>query len=175
MNTTKGFTLVELLVVIAIIAILSAVVILIVNPLELLKRGRDATRLKDLSNLASAINVSLQEATSSAVLILCKENGTYPCNGSSNAGSRSTNGTGWVKADLSQKAVTVPTLPIDPLNNNEFHYTYCADNDSWEINATLESDTLKPQMYSDGGNEGDRYEVGSNYFLLAAVGGSCEY
>lgn len=30
-------------------------------------------------------------------------------------------------------------------------------------------------MYTDGGNEADRYEVGSNYFLLAAVGGSCEY
>ena len=71
--------------------------------------------------------------------------------------------------------MTVSTLPIDPLNNNEFHYTYCADNDSWEMNTTLESDNLKAKMFSDGGNELDRYEVGSNYFLLAAVGGSCEY
>lgn len=157
---SAGFTLVELLVVIAIIAILATVVVLIINPLELIKRSRDSVRMKDLSNLASAINVSLQEATSSAVAILCKENGTYPCNGSSNIASRLTNGTGWVKADLSQKAVTVPTLPIDPLNNNEFHYTYCANNDVWEINATLESDTLKPKMYSDGGNEGDRYRRG---------------
>lgn len=63
----RGFTLVELLVVIAIIGILTAVVILIINPLELMKRGRDSIRMKDLSNLQSAINVSLQEATSSGV------------------------------------------------------------------------------------------------------------
>lgn len=176
---TQGFTLVELLVVIAIIAILAAVVILIINPLELMKRGRDATRLKDLSNLSSAINVSLQEALTAPVTILCKESGQYPCVGRSNNEGRSTNGTGWVKADLSQKAVTVPTLPVDPINDGDYHYTYCAANldgqDGWEINATLESDQLKSKMYSDGGNEGDRYEVGSNYFLLAATGGSCEY
>ena len=46
----KGFTLVELLVVIAIVAILAAVVVLIINPLELTRRGRDAARLTDLSN-----------------------------------------------------------------------------------------------------------------------------
>ncbi|MBU0999767.1 prepilin-type N-terminal cleavage/methylation domain-containing protein, partial [Patescibacteria group bacterium] len=67
----KGFTLVELLVVIAIIAILAAVVVLIINPLELTRRGRDAARLTDLSNLQQAINVAVQEATGSAATILC--------------------------------------------------------------------------------------------------------
>ncbi|MBI5221157.1 MAG: prepilin-type N-terminal cleavage/methylation domain-containing protein, partial [Candidatus Liptonbacteria bacterium] len=38
---TKGFTLIELLVVIAIIAILAAVVILTLNPGQLLKQARD--------------------------------------------------------------------------------------------------------------------------------------
>jgi len=182
LNITKnhyGFTLVELLVVISIIAILAAAVILIINPLEFIKRGRDATRLKDLENLASVINITLQNATSNPVQTLCKESGSYPCVGKSNnsgASNRLTNGTGWVKADFtSNTSVTVPTLPIDPINDPDYHYTYCADADKWEINATLESDQLRGKMYSDGGNESDRYEVGSNYFLLAAVGGSCEY
>lgn len=135
--------------------------------------------MKDLSNLASAINVSLQEALTTPVTILCKDSGQYPCVGRSNNQSRLTNGSGWVRADLSQKAVTVPTLPVDPINDTDYHYTYCADKidgtNAWEINATLESDQLRGRMYQDGGNEGDRYEVGSNYFLLAAVGGSCEY
>lgn len=61
-ESAQGFTLVELLVVIAIIAILAAVVILIINPLELIHRSRDATRMKDLDNLVQAINVSMQEA-----------------------------------------------------------------------------------------------------------------
>lgn len=173
----KGFTLVELLVVIAIIAILAAVVVLIINPLELTRRGRDAARLTDLANLQSAINVAVQESTGSgAVAVLCKVAGTYPCNGSSHTGTRASDGTGWVKTDLSaQKSVSVPTLPIDAVNSAAYHYTYCAASDAWEINTVLESDQQKGKMTTDGGNENDKYEVGSNLTLVAASGGSCTY
>lgn len=172
-----GFTLVELLVVIAIIAILAAVVVLIINPLELTRRGRDAARLTDLSNLQNAINVAVQEATGSgAVAVLCKASGSYPCNGASHTGTRVSNGTGWVKTDLSvQKSVSVPTLPVDPVNSAANHYTYCANNDAWEINTVLESDQQKDKMTNDGGGENDKYEVGSNLGLIAASGGSCTY
>ncbi len=178
----RGFTLVELLVVIAIIAILAAVVVLIINPLELTRRGRDAARLTDLANLQNAINVAVQEATGAgAVAVLCGVGGTYPCNGSSNTGTRVANGTGWVKVDLSSsKSVSVPTLPVDPVNDATYHYTYCANNDQWEIDAVLESDQQKGKMANDGGNENatdttGRYEVGSNLSLIAASAGSCTY
>ncbi|MBI2314658.1 prepilin-type N-terminal cleavage/methylation domain-containing protein [Candidatus Daviesbacteria bacterium] len=176
----KGFTLVELLVVIAIIAILAAVVVLIINPLELTRRGRDAARLTDLANLQQAINVAVQEATASAAAILCS-GGATPCSGSSNTGTRATGGTGWVKVNLSaQNSVSVPTLPIDPLNDTTNHYTYCSDGDAWEINTVLESEQQKGKMATDGGNEPaadttGRYEVGSNLTLIAASGGSCTY
>ena len=173
----SGFTLVELLVVIAIIAILAAVVVLVINPLELTRRGRDAARLTDLSNIQSALNVSIQESTGSGgVAILCKTAGTYPCNGSSHTGSRTADGSGWVKADLgSQKSVTVATLPIDPINSATYHYTYCSNNDAWEIAAVLESDQQKGKMTGDGGDEATNYEVGSNLQLISASGGSCTY
>ena len=183
----RGFTLVELLVVIAIIAILAAVVVLIINPLELTRRGRDAARLTDLANLQNAINVTVQEATGSGTAsILCKPTGSYPCGGSagqgqSNVGTRLADGTGWVKADLAaQTSVSVPTLPVDPVNNPTYHYTYCADNDSWEINTVLESEQQKGKMANDGGNENatdttGRYEVGSKLTIIAATGGSCTY
>lgn len=178
----SGFTLVELLVVIAIVAILAAVVVLIINPLELTRRGRDAARLTDLANLQNAINVAVQEATGSgAVAVLCKVSGSYPCTGKSNVETRASNGTGWVKADLgSQQSVSVPTLPIDPVNSTVYHYTYCAASDQWEINAVLESEQQKNKMATDGGNENNtdttgRYEVGSNLTLIAPSGGSCTY
>ena len=173
----SGFTLVELLVVIAIIAILAAVVVLIINPLELTKRGRDANRLTDLSNLQNAINVAVQEATGAgAVAVLCGAGGSYPCNGSSNIATRVANGSGWVKVDLSSsKSVSFPTLPVDPINNVAHHYTYCANNDAWEIDAVLESDQQKGKMIDEGGNESDKYEVGSNLSLIAGSGGSCTY
>lgn len=178
----KGFTLVELLVIISIIAILAAVIILVINPLELIHRSRDATRIKDLDNLAQAINVSTQEAgmsSNSIVSILCKTSGSYPCVGStfpSTGNSRLTNGNGWVKANLAiQSSVTFTSLPVDPVNNANYHYTYCADGDKWEINAALESDQIGSKAYSDGGNTVDHYEVGSSYTLIANSGGSCEY
>lgn len=176
-KSAQGFTLVELLVVIAIIAILAAVVVLIINPLEFTRRGRDAARLSDLANLQNAINVAVQESTGSgAVAVLCSSSGTYPCDGSSNTGTRLSNGSGWVKIDLSaQKSVSVPTLPVDPVNTATLHYTYCAASDAWEIDTVLESDQQKGRMTGDGGNEPDKYEVGSNLTLINASGGSCTY
>ena len=175
----KGFTLVELLVVISIIAVLAAVITLVINPLELIKRSKDSSRLKDLQNLSQAINVALQEgslASSSIVSMLCKDSGTYPCVGKSNEGTRITDGTGWVKVNFaSQNAIKIPTLPIDPTNNTDYHYTYCADNDTFEVDTTLESDKFRPQMAMDGGDTADYYETGSNLNLIANSGGSCTY
>ncbi len=181
----------ELLVVIAIIAILAAVVVLIINPLELTRRSRDARRLTDLTNLQNAINVAVQEATNSGAAILCA-GGSYPCGGAAGTGrsggtglgGRESDGTGWVKVNLgSSQSVSIPTLPADPVNDDTYHYTYCADNDAWEINTVLESVQQRNLMATDGGpdpadNATDttgRYEVGSNLGLMLSTGGVCDY
>ena len=63
-KSRKGFTLIELLVVIAIIAILSVVVILTLNPAELLRQSRDANRVTDMATLKSAISLYLADVSS---------------------------------------------------------------------------------------------------------------
>lgn len=167
-KTAHGFTLVELLVVIAIIAILAAVVVLIINPLEMMKQARDTTRMTDLAALQSAINVAVQEATASGSDILCVGGMTGGiCTGDSGTGSRTPNGTGWVKVNLSaQKSVSVPTLPIDPLNTGSNIYTYTSDGNTWEINAVLESEKYSPKMGIDGGDQPAVWEVGSSLSLI---------
>lgn len=178
-SKTEGFTLVELLVVIAIIAILAAIVVLIINPLELTRRGRDAARLTDLASLQNAINVAVQESTSSGNGNVLCNGGTLGegCSGDSNpdsAANRNSNGTGWVKVNLSsQKSVSVPTLPVDPINNATYHYSYQTDTpaagqapDRWEIDAVLESTQYTPKMNQDGGNNANSYEVGSDLVII---------
>lgn len=60
-NQRRGFTLIELLIVIAIIAVLSVVVILSLNPAELLRQARDSNRLSDMATLKSAIALYLAD------------------------------------------------------------------------------------------------------------------
>ncbi|MCR4305685.1 MAG: hypothetical protein NUV73_01200 [Candidatus Daviesbacteria bacterium] len=120
----------------------------------------------------------MQEATSSENEILC--NGAdFPCFGRSGgpgAAGRQNDGTGWVKVNLSSGGIVLlPALPVDPVNNANYHYTYCASDTGWEINATLESEQLGIKTSSDGGNDADSFEVGSDYFLISPGGGSCEY
>ncbi|OGE37507.1 hypothetical protein A3B45_01865 [Candidatus Daviesbacteria bacterium RIFCSPLOWO2_01_FULL_39_12] len=171
----SGFTLVELIVVISIIAILAVVVAIIINPFEIMRRGRDADRLSHLAQLQQAIAVAVQESTASAAETLCV-NTTAPCSGTSDVGSRSNNGSGWVKVDLSsQQTVAFATLPIDPTNSTTYHYAYCSDGAEWEIDTVLESQRETPKMAGDGGNDDVVYEVGLNLSLIAASGGSCTY
>jgi len=59
----KGFTLIELLVVIAIIAILSVVVVLTLNPAEMLRRSRDSNRASDLSVIKTALGLYLADVS----------------------------------------------------------------------------------------------------------------
>jgi prepilin-type N-terminal cleavage/methylation domain-containing protein len=74
----KAFTLIELLVVIAIIAILSVVVILTLNPAELLRQARDSSRVSDVATLTNALNVYLADQGTAASFSLGNSSGTYP-------------------------------------------------------------------------------------------------
>lgn len=78
-------------------------------------------------------------------------------------------GSGWVSVDLrpvferaSYNAMP-DSLPIDPINNDEFHYTYCSNGIDWEINAKFETKKYKKEYsIEDGGDSEERFELGSD-------------
>ncbi len=166
-RVNRGFSLVELLVILAILAILAIIINSVINPLEIAKRSRDATRLADLTQLQKVINFIALEDITGTTNTVCFDN---QCQGlSTDENATKTDGTGWVKVNLAaQKIVSMSKLPLDPLNNGLNVYAYKGDplNNNWEINAALESSAYRDRMKNDGGDDDDKYEIGTKLTII---------
>jgi len=190
---TKAFTLIELLVVIAILAVLAVAVTLILNPAELIRQGRDSTRLSDLATIEKAIGlyqvdqpgawlgtssiayVSLPDSNSdcssysTSSLPSLPTGWSYRCVPS--ASSTAVDGTGWIPIDLTQASFSSPLarLPIDPVNSatSSLYYTYYAG--SYELTANVESVRYLTEEADDGGELSTMYERGTHFNLAVAA------
>lgn len=140
----KGFTLLELLIVIAVIAILSAILIFILDPTETLSKSRDAQRISDLGSLKTAMGVYLTTVSTRQIggaanvnciggpaqkLYLSVPTGTVTAGTwggitfanmlmTSAASSTAVDGTGWIPVNFGaiQGGSPISGLPIDPTN-----------------------------------------------------------
>jgi len=167
-GSRKSFTLIELLVVLAIVAILSVVVILTLNPAELMKQARDSTRLSDLSTLNTALAAYNADVTggfmgTSTVVYVslpdtsptCANLGlpslpagyTYSCAIAANL--KKADGTGWIPVNFSQISFGAPisNLPVDPVNTTTTgnYYTYVPGG-SWILTTLPESAKQKTAL-----------------------------
>ena len=171
---TKGFSLIELLVVIAIVAVLAVAVVLVLNPAELIKQGRDATRISDLGTINSALSYYLSTATNPDTSFgvsgfICRNttntSSTFTAAGACTINAtRGISGAGWVAVKLDDASGGSPlgSLPADPLGTADFGYPYlyagngsesAANANTFELNARLESTKYRPNMVTDGGNK----------------------
>jgi prepilin-type N-terminal cleavage/methylation domain-containing protein len=183
-QTNKGFTLIELLVVIAIIGVLAAVVLLAINPAELLRRSRDSTRLSDLSSLRKAIDATFVDGAG-ALVLPC----TTVCSSTTTTAGKSAVGTGWIGAAGGTFDMTryISTLPSDPVNaattvacnstitngggtcttNRQVTVTavyqfISATDGTYELDTVLESTQNLARLNTDGGNDANRFETGTD-------------
>ena len=174
----KGFTLIELLIVIGILAILTAAVVVVLNPAELLKQARDSQRMSDLDSVKSAVSLYLATAstpdltegiTGDAARTTAATSTYNPFTTITNYSISSTtaiNGTGWVTVKLSDTSGGSPlsALPLDPVNNTNYFYGWAADEsaNTFELDARLESSKYSGKMTTDGGSSADFYEIGTD-------------
>jgi prepilin-type N-terminal cleavage/methylation domain-containing protein len=188
----SSFTLIELLVVLALVAILSVVVVMTLNPAELLKQARDSNRLSDLATVNTALNLFSTDVTSgfmgtSTVIYVsipdtdpnCSNLGlptstpfgfSYRCSTSQNY--KKSDGTGWIPVNLASISSGSPlsSLPVDPINTTSSgsYYLYSFGG-GYELAANMESTKQKSatgSSGSDGGKSLSSYEVGNNLSLI---------
>jgi prepilin-type N-terminal cleavage/methylation domain-containing protein len=182
----KGFTLIELLVVIAILAVLMSVIVVTLNPAEMLKKTRDTKRIADLDALRTAINLYVTDQGSlPSFSANCY---VYTSGAPANGGctptvvpSQAINANGWIPIDFTKISSGAPlsSLPIDPKNSTTsavtttyvYYFAGKTASSTFELDANMES-----AYYSnggagdveskDGGNNPDLYEVGSDLSLM---------
>ncbi len=193
-SSTQSFTLIELLIVIGILAILTAAVVIILNPGELLKEARDSSRMTDMASISKTVqllltqNPSLNLGTASTVYISIPDTSatcanitslptlpsgySYHCVTSAN--STNINGTGWLPIDFTAQGIqNLSALPLDPTNavstSTPLFYAYVANPTAGTFTAyaaSLESNKYQPSAAQDGGVSSIAYEKGSNAALM---------
>lgn len=182
-----GFTLIEILVTFSLVSVLSGVVLLALNPVELIKKAHDTRRLDDLAYLdralgilrsdqsslwfgsSSVVYVSLPDTTSTCAnlgLPTLASGWSYNCVTNSNL--KKSDGNGWLPVNFTEFSAggLVPALPVDPVNSasSSLYYTYVFG--SWELTAKMESAAYgnggsKDVVSTDGGTSSNRFETGN--------------
>ncbi len=189
-QSKRGFTLIELLVVIAILAILAVAVVLVLNPAELLKQGRDTTRISDLAAVNSAIALFVADVRTYTWSTVATPNctGATPFTGGGGSitctvvSSTVVTGAGWVPVNFSAISSGAPLsrLPLDPVNSGVNEYLYAASSTAgyFELVANMESVKYATNGTADvesntkdggsGTNSNNVYQVGSELDLISA-------
>jgi hypothetical protein len=170
----KGFTLIELLIVVGLLIIIAVAFILIINPVEILKRTRDDRRISEITELNKAVASSIVDNT------IMFPNAFYEGNSCTTA-DRDVDGSGWAGGWGGTLEPYLHSLPVDPINTSDVCYYFGMSSiGTWEINAVLESRQNIDVVVNDNGNAGDfdtcanvvmpdslcRYEVGTDLELI---------
>ncbi|NCT55361.1 type II secretion system protein [bacterium] len=160
-NKAKAFTLIELLVVLAIVTVLALVFTVALNPFKRIQESRDSKRQADLQSVRSALDIALTDGT-----ITLTGTELSPTTGNSKTDTRVADGTGWVKYTLiaeSGLAEQISILPEDPLGNSApcNGYEFSSDGTYYELKTCFETTKYQGYYTTDGGNNADRWELGS--------------
>jgi len=150
------------------IAILIAGVIFIVKPSKILEKSRDSQRSSDMKNLTTALAKYLADGHDFKGLV-----GPYSsidAGFTNNTALENIDGSGWIPLNFKLISTGAPfdLLPIDPLNNTIYNYRLGVSQSSktYEIDCVFESPENITKLSTDGGNNPNVYELGTDLTIL---------
>ena len=146
-NTFSGFTMIELLVSISIVAVIASIGFVVYNKSQAI--GRDSRRKADLRALQVAIELYIQDASTSPKVYPYQSGGG--CTDPVGVGCFSTTGGNWVPNVPAPTYIN--TVPLDPINSSTYRYSYkaSAGGSSYTLCAALEN-TSDPDIKPTGSN-----------------------
>jgi len=161
----EKFALKHICIVIAILIIVGIIVVLIINPPQILARSRDAQRYADVNSLASAINLYLADNKDFFNL-----KSTNYSSDSQTENYTQIDGSGWLPLNFKSISSGEPfaVLPIDPINNDRYRYliSISPQKKTFEIDCVFESSINKSKMENDSGTNPNEYEIGTDLNIL---------
>ncbi|MEK7094357.1 MAG: hypothetical protein AAB903_03400, partial [Patescibacteria group bacterium] len=173
-------------------AVLSVVVVLTLNPAELLRQARDSTRISDMSSLNSALSLLLADGGVFAMGPGCFAATSTPSASCGSIGFQSltpaisstliivtsargtTGDNGWMQGvnfGAISSGAPFGILPVDPTNNTSYFYGFAVGSSStYKLNSRMESTKYSGSGSSavgvnDGGTSTSTYEVGNTLSL----------
>ncbi len=167
-SNTKGFTLIELIIVIGVLGVLAAVLLIAIDPVEQLRRGRDAGRISSVTQLGRAVQQ----------YIAAQGVGTYPCIGAAPCAFAAGNwmtilvGSGDIKQVIPDPSPVTPCTPSASGSlQNSFCYVPFAGNTDGAIWIGVDSNTYKNKAGSCTG--GTKYAAATYIFSKGGTGIDC--
>lgn len=149
----------EIVIVLGLLVLLSTFLFINTDPVGNQKKARDNKRISDISTIDRAVSEFVVDKKRYPDQSEMLRQSTVLPGGSSQLTSSNM---GWLQDNLSSY---ISFLPIDPINDITYQYSYIHDATGYEINAKLE--IRLDQMTDDGGNDDTTYEVGNNLNLIS--------
>lgn len=135
----KGFTLIELIIAVAILAIMTSVVLLVIDPFSQFKKSLDTSRKSDLAQVQRALEQYYQDYSK------------YPANNASYQMIVMSGGSPTPLVWGSSWAPYMDKLPKEPSSAKRYIYVSSSDQQSYWIYASLDRGGKDPQACNTNG------------------------
>ena len=165
MKIESAFTLLEVLVTIAVISVLATVLVLAINPGEMLRRSRDSKRLSDIGTIRRAVDLALADDQDMlATLGVIDINTSTDVTNFAGAGIDLSRYLPVIPQDPSYSAAggSAQVIAADCTNGTiaEISYKFWSDGEAYILRANMES-LSNCEIVQNDGNNNSTYEVGT--------------